>query len=151
MKFSTFGPVCCPRALLGWKEREISSVVKGWTESHPVPSSPSYSIGPFTSDCNFHSLQVWKPFLGEEDANLYQQQVEATVLLIAEEVGLACFLWFRSDTWPLHTLLDTHEGRKLTFSGCRCISRDVWLKLIPWHRLMKPAVSCSTEFLKIFL
>lgn len=94
------------RLAQGWKDGQkaiLCPVV------HPI------SIGLFYSDCNFHLTQVWKPFLGRGRCKpLCQQQVEVTVL-VTEEVGLWLGLWFCSDTWTIHTLLDTHERRKLDF------------------------------------
>lgn len=122
-KFSTFGPVCNPGALPGWKEREISSEFspsnpgwcadgKGQAGSHPVPIVHPISIGSISSDCNFHLTQVWQSFPGRGRCKTLQ--VEVTVP-VTEKVGLWLGLCFFSGTWTIHTLLDTYEGRKLDF------------------------------------
>ena len=111
---------------------------------HPI------SIGPFSSGCNFHLTQVWKPFLGRGRRKpLYQQQVEFTILLVTEEVGL----WF----WPLILLRHLNYSysirhtwkKEIGLSQVADVSAGMYgWKLIPWHRLMKPAVSCNTEIFK---
>lgn len=90
--------------------------MQGWAESHSGLHSPSYFHWAFLFWLQFSPHPGVKPFLGEGRWKLfYQQQVEVTVLLVTEEVGLWRGLYFCSDTWTIHTLLDMYEGRKLDF------------------------------------
>lgn len=116
--FATLG------VLQGWKEREITSEfsasnpewcteVRGQAESHPVPGSPSY----------FHwALLFWLQFSPHAGVTTVPGETKmqdsagwSHCPLVTKKVGLWLGLCFCSDTWTIHTLLDTYEGRKLDF------------------------------------
>ena len=157
-KFSTFGPVCCPKALLGWKEREISSEfslnspeqsaeVKEWTGSHPVPSGPFY----------FHwSLLFWLQFSPHPGVKTFpgEKKMQASLSAAGWSHCPPCYWGSGPVAWPQILLRHLnysysirHTWRKeIGLSQVADVSAGMYgWKLIPWHRLMKPAVSWNSE------
>lgn len=159
-KFSTFGPVCNPGALPGWKEKEISSEFspsnpgwcadgKGQAGSHPVPYSPSY----------FHWVHLfWLQFSPHPGVTIFPGERK-----MQDSAGWShCPRYWESGSvaWPLlflrhlnYSYSIRHIWRKeIGLSQVADVSAGMYgWKLILWHRLMKPAVSRNTDiYLYIF-
>lgn len=126
-KFSTFGPVCnlglcqgdkgglCTQSLPTAMQRGFQRW-EGGRKNPPVLLSLSYFHWALLFWLQFSPYTGVKIFPGEKKMLAPgSSQVEVTVLCVAEKVGLRLGLWFCSDTWTIHTLLDTYEGRKLDF------------------------------------
>lgn len=126
--------------------------MQGWAESHPGPCSPSYFHWAFLFWLQFSPHPGVKTFPGE-------RKMQAPPAAAGWSHCPPCYWGSESVAWPLILLrhLDysysiRHIWRKeIGLSQVADVSAGMYdWKLIPWHRLMKTAVSWNTEIHFIF-
>lgn len=126
--------------------------MQGWAESHPGPFSPSYFHWAFLFWLQFSPHPGVKTFPGE-------RKMQAPLSAAGWSHCPPCYWGSESVAWPLILLRHLnysysirHIWRKeIGLSQVADVSAGMYdWKLIPWHRLMKTAVSWNTEIHFIF-